>query len=1408
MNRFLKKISVLLAVAVAVSAMPLGVHAACTTHTAIEGDNGNVLYYVTASEHYTVCSNCYTMYGHTAHTDNGSGVCAGCAAVLDNGKTTHTHNLTANSYVNLNPFGHMVKCSGCPGEFKTHTNCEVGDQDNDGTWDCDYCLWGGPIIGAGGGSTHTHTYQNNNWTIDPEEHSAICDTCEENAPFAPHTDNGSGNCADCGAIVVFDAGKNLYVHNHTSNGSIVETDGGNHLTTCGTCARIYWEAHYDNNTDNECDLCQDPMSGQNCSHTPVVDSNGVPVYETDSMEHWYRCASCGEHIDVEMHGDDANNPDGLCDKCGYGTPSCSHTAGNFWWDTNESDHERYCGDCGNSVGSQGNHEDNNNDGKCDQCNVGVDSAMKHTHNWDMTQWFADNANIKHFRNCTDSECTRSTLSAFHCDTDADNKCDVCGTAYVAGSNWCTSHTSNGDMEADKNNHYSICADCGNTFDGAAHTARPDAYRTDENNKYVHYEICDICEASIGNGEAHVKSEEAGYHAEADKHYDVCEICHEPYGAGYAHVRNDQGSCEVCGMHDIGTNGIHSHTESQNWFAEKYEHYTNCTSCGMGMRSELHNDADNNGKCDGCGASVTKNDDGEWEHTHRAGTDTIIGYEEHAILCECGEQIRTVPHIDDNEDEVCDDCGTQLEINEEGNLVHVHIADGNWKDADDGSSHYCGCTECDSEDAVREDHVDDGMDYECDICEGYVEHHGSGFGKMVLNGAEGHAEICGHCENLMPETFAPHEESEEWVCSSETKHSKVCHICGEFVSSERNHADTDGDASCDECGVSVDANGKHTHIAGYWSIDEESHVRICDNCGLMMGAAVPHTDADDNGRCDGCNATVDENNIHNHTMKNVYVNNTAHAEKCENCDAYFGQISHFDHDDNGICDDCNKSFVVVNIDFEQAQKTSLKAKLDAALEKAINSNDYSGLKAFISDDNDCRIFAEAYAETKANESNTSAEFVIYKEVVLESENGSDPDVKPFFDNAKAAVKGGTLSRLFAMYIEAAIVSDDSYGAMHADNMQSQGALKYVIEIDAEDVKSNRVWYVYATEDGTSYTKIGESAKGASEVVFENDNPNYALALIYKDVSSSSSSSSDKQEATPTPTPTPTTAPAVTPAPSAEPTPAPTEEPVEMPTEADTTIADAQASEEVVEITKENVTVTEGVATVDKATVEAIVEASKEETTVVIPLTETVSGTEVVNKAEISTEALEAVADSGKDVVIQLTDATVKLDAKALEAITEQANGETIEIRVVKSEPQTLTDAQQKKIKEMDTAIVVSAQIFSDGEYIGEFKGGNATIMIPFEPEEGREAKDYSVYYINEKGELEKVAAEYVDGNMVFTTAHFSEYVIVYEGTQAAPVVPETPAETPAASMPIIPIVAVIAIILVAGVVIISRKKREE
>ena len=306
---------------------------------------------------------------------------------------------------------------------------------------------------------------------------------------------------------------------------------------------------------------------------------------------------------------------------------------------------------------------------------------------------------------------------------------------------------------------------------------------------------------------------------------------------------------------------------------------------------------------------------------------------------------------------------------------------------------------------------------------------------------------------------------------------------------------------------------------------------------------------------------------------------------------------------------------------------------------------------------------------------------------------------------------------------------------------------------------------------------------------------------------STSSTPTPEPTPTPTSTakPTTKPTATPTATPSPTAEPTETPVEIPTEADTTIADVTATEEIVEAAKENIETADGTATVDKAAVEAIVEASGEEDMVVLPLTQTTEN--VVNKAEIDTESLAEIAEDGRDIILQFTDATVKLEAETVKAITEQANGKTVEIRAVEIEVHHLNDHQQKEMEDVDHALILQLQVFSDGEYIRNFDNGKATIMVPFEIEEGTYIEDYSVYFIDDNGVLHDVAYEYVDGHMIFTTVHFSEYVIAHHAKAEVPetVVPETPQTEN--SLPIIPIIlAVIAAILF--IFILARKKKDE
>ena len=180
-----------------------------------------------------------------------------------------------------------------------------------------------------------------------------------------------------------------------------------------------------------------------------------------------------------------------------------------------------------------------------------------------------------------------------------------------------------------------------------------------------------------------------------------------------------------------------------------------------------------------------------------------------------------------------------------------------------------------------------------------------------------------------------------------------------------------------------------------------------------------------------------------------------------------------------------------------------------------------------------------------------------------------------------------------------------------------------------------------------------------------------------------------------------------------------------------------------------------------------------------------------------------------MVIRLTDVTVKLDAQAIASVTERAKGKNIEIRAVKTEAASLTVRQQSALSEKETAIIVTVRIFAEDEYIGNFNGGTATVMLPFTPEEGKNAEDYLVYYIDGNGNLEQVASEYKDGYMIFSTGHFSEYAVVYRSEV------NEPAQNPAPvtknhlkAKIIIPIAAVFAVCIFCAVLVIKKRADRE
>ena len=143
--------------------------------------------------------------------------------------------------------------------------------------------------------------------------------------------------------------------------------------------------------------------------------------------------------------------------------------------------------------------------------------------------------------------------------------------------------------------------------------------------------------------------------------------------------------------------------------------------------------------------------------------------------------------------------------------------------------------------------------------------------------------------------------------------------------------------------------------------------------------------------------------------------------------------------------------------------------------------------------------------------------------------------------------------------------------------------------------------------------------------------------------------------------------------------------------------------------------------------------------------------------VSVEKL--VEEEVKQVVVEMDSATVTLDTKALEAIAEQAEGASITLSVEQVATTTLTEKQQAVLKDKDVDLVLTALVLSDGEPIGDFKGGSVTVAVPFELPAGDNAEDYNVWYVANDGTMEKMDTSYADGMLLFITKHFSDYVVI-------------------------------------------------
>ena len=155
-------------------------------------------------------------------------------------------------------------------------------------------------------------------------------------------------------------------------------------------------------------------------------------------------------------------------------------------------------------------------------------------------------------------------------------------------------------------------------------------------------------------------------------------------------------------------------------------------------------------------------------------------------------------------------------------------------------------------------------------------------------------------------------------------------------------------------------------------------------------------------------------------------------------------------------------------------------------------------------------------------------------------------------------------------------------------------------------------------------------------------------------------------------------------------------------------------------------------------------------------------EAAEEAHSDTEALQ----------IDFPQGSVKLDDKTLRTIIDTVGEETTVDLVLESVgTDRLNDKQDKALEGAKVYGGYEAYLVCNntGIRVSDFKGGVATLSVPFEIPNGLKAEKFSVWHVADDGTTEKLDTRYENEHLVWDVGHFSDFIIVYEGDET-PITP--------------------------------------
>ena len=150
--------------------------------------------------------------------------------------------------------------------------------------------------------------------------------------------------------------------------------------------------------------------------------------------------------------------------------------------------------------------------------------------------------------------------------------------------------------------------------------------------------------------------------------------------------------------------------------------------------------------------------------------------------------------------------------------------------------------------------------------------------------------------------------------------------------------------------------------------------------------------------------------------------------------------------------------------------------------------------------------------------------------------------------------------------------------------------------------------------------------------------------------------------------------------------------------------------------------------------------------------------------VPTSSVKEVAKAGNTALTVATPTgNISFDQKALSAISEEAAGSSFKITIGKADTSKLSETQRQAISDRP---VYELNLTSGDQTIIDFGGGKVSVTLPYTLAAGETAENICIYFVDGNvGLISIEGAKYDEktGMVIFTTGHFSYYVIGYQAT---------------------------------------------